>query len=406
MRGQAIVAGARDLLVFVIKAILFPLTWMWAFKIAKRHSDADPGAMRKVVIAVIVGLIAAPGIGYMVYDYQEDARAGMYETMEGRLSTTYGASAHSDQSAAADAAAGVIGVLQTALSDAQDELSVARAALDAADTVEEADAARLVFDDAVAKVADLEKNLILTQITLDQTQRWSERLADEDAFFKSIHDEILAQDDAALRAAAARRADAQAAAITPEAAALIDAEKAMDSAAMARADALALQRTYELLDEGRGLSSEESAAYEAAKAEYVDANAAYNAARDARSSALAAVNGPLPVPEDVHDTTVVLKGTHYWLGIKDNAEAQMAGWMNYMIFPGLIGVFYAPLFFALGSIMARAWDRSESVGFKPYPGASMGLFLFFGAFGWPSLLFAAWGLWDIDVRSKEGQISL
>ncbi len=92
--------------------------------------------------------------------------------------------------------------------------------------------------------------------------------------------------------------------------------------------------------------------------------------------------------------------------IKDKAQADMASWMWWLFLPGLVGVFYAPMSMAIGSVLKNAWEPSDSVGFKPYPGASMGWFLLLGAFGVPALFFATWAFWDMDVRSTTGQISL
>lgn len=92
--------------------------------------------------------------------------------------------------------------------------------------------------------------------------------------------------------------------------------------------------------------------------------------------------------------------------IKDKAVEDMQKVMIWLLYPGVVGVFFAPMAFALGSILRNAWEPSESVGFKPYPGKSLGLFLLMGAFGVPALFFAAWGFWDMQMRSATGQISL
>lgn len=76
------------------------------------------------------------------------------------------------------------------------------------------------------------------------------------------------------------------------------------------------------------------------------------------------------------------------------------------LWPSLVGAFFAPLAFALGSVLRKAFVPSDTVGFKPYPGAAAGLFLLLGAFGVPSLLFAAWTFNDAFGRAEEGQIAL
>lgn len=92
--------------------------------------------------------------------------------------------------------------------------------------------------------------------------------------------------------------------------------------------------------------------------------------------------------------------------IKDRAVRDMWTFSLLFLWPSLLGAFFAPLAFALGSILARAFVPSDTVGYKPYPGAAAGLFLLFGAFGLPSLLFAAWTFNDAFNRSAEGQIAL
>lgn len=92
--------------------------------------------------------------------------------------------------------------------------------------------------------------------------------------------------------------------------------------------------------------------------------------------------------------------------IKDQAVADMDRMLWTWVLPGLAGLFYAPLVFALASIVNASFVASDTVGFKPYPGAGMGFFLLLGGFGVPALFFAAWALMDLDGRSREGQIAL
>jgi hypothetical protein len=94
------------------------------------------------------------------------------------------------------------------------------------------------------------------------------------------------------------------------------------------------------------------------------------------------------------------------LEIKQKAVSDMRSFMLWFAYPSVVGMFYAPLAFALGSILARSFVPSETVGFKPYPGGAAGWFLLFGAFGAPSLPFAAWVFLDAENRSVEGQIAL
>jgi hypothetical protein len=92
--------------------------------------------------------------------------------------------------------------------------------------------------------------------------------------------------------------------------------------------------------------------------------------------------------------------------IKDKAMADMDSTFRWMLWPSLVGAFFAPIAFAQGSIVRSAFVESGTVGYKPYPGKAAGLFLLLGAFGVPSIPFAAWTFMDMDRRSVEGQIAL
>ncbi len=92
--------------------------------------------------------------------------------------------------------------------------------------------------------------------------------------------------------------------------------------------------------------------------------------------------------------------------LKDDAVSDLDQVLLWMLYPSVLGAFFAPLAFALGSILHQTWEPSETVGFKPYPSQSAGWFLLLGAFGVPSLFFAAWVFTDIEQRSIEGQINL
>jgi hypothetical protein len=94
------------------------------------------------------------------------------------------------------------------------------------------------------------------------------------------------------------------------------------------------------------------------------------------------------------------------LALKDRAVSDMHLSMWLFVWPSLFGAFLAPVVFAVGSILGKAFVPSDTVGYKPYPGAAAGFFLLFGAFGVPSIPFAAWTYLDFENRSREGQISL
>lgn len=91
---------------------------------------------------------------------------------------------------------------------------------------------------------------------------------------------------------------------------------------------------------------------------------------------------------------------------KDQAVGDVEQFMLMFVYPGLVGILFAPILFTIGRSLNKAWVPSESVGFKPYPAATGSLFLLLGAFGIPATFFAAWAFMDIEERSAEGQISL
>ena len=99
-------------------------------------------------------------------------------------------------------------------------------------------------------------------------------------------------------------------------------------------------------------------------------------------------------------------GTNAALAIKDKAVSDMHLMLWLFVWPTLAGMFLAPLAFAVGSVLRKSFEESDSVGFKPYPSGAAGWFLLFGAFGVPSIPFAAWAFMDMESRSVEGQIAL
>ncbi len=387
--------GIQAMIVFLVRAVIFPLAWVWAMGIAKRHEDTDPAARKKVAAGIVIGLVAAAGVGYLLYDFQEDARVGMYESMESRLAQVYGENAYNDQSVNILAKTTQVEAIGKNLVIAQDNLAVALAA----DNM-------TAYEIEMTKVVDLSAALDLAERDLAAATVYHARLGEEHRFFEAIHTFIVNQDDAGLRQIVGQRA----AISQPDdvyAPALLDAEKARDAAHKALDEATNAVLALDLMEQaGMPVDAADRDAAEAALAKaQQDYQPAVDAAQDALNAAVAA-GYELPVPKGVYDGEGLPGRTNFWLNVKDDAEADMAQVMVLLLFPGVIGVFYAPLFVSLGNVMANAWEPSSSVGYKKYPGLSLALFLFFGAFGWPALLFSAWGFWDIDVRSKEGQIAL
>ncbi len=91
---------------------------------------------------------------------------------------------------------------------------------------------------------------------------------------------------------------------------------------------------------------------------------------------------------------------------KDQTMSDMNSMLAWFVYPGLIGVLWAPVAFAAGHVLKTTYVPSETSGFKPYPGGAAALFLLFGAFGVPALFFAAWVNQDFADRTEIGQISL
>jgi len=106
------------------------------------------------------------------------------------------------------------------------------------------------------------------------------------------------------------------------------------------------------------------------------------------------------------------------------ARAQMAMELKWLAYPALTGLLLAPFAFAGGSILARAWEPSDTVGFRPYPGKAAGfLLLLMGGltvlivqfmhmappldiFEVLAIPIAWWVVRDLRNRSLEGQIAL
>ncbi|MGB1586375.1 MAG: hypothetical protein ACPHID_04955 [Thermoplasmatota archaeon] len=309
MQGRALLDGAKNFLIFLVRAVVFPLAWLWALGLARKHSDTDPRARPKVLAAIVAGVVLAGGGYLMLDDFQDDATLEMYTLTSTRLSQATGASEYQANVDAEAASLGQIAILEEKLAQA-----------------------RANGEDKNATA--LEENLELANKDLAAARLKQQLLQRNRVFFDEELTPLLnAQDDVGIRNAVTVKGNQWATA---------DYES-------------------DQLEAGQGINFD---------------------------------------PEDMVQD---MKSAMYK---KDTAQADMALWMNWLLLPGLVGVFYAPLSMALGNVLKHAWVPSDSVGFKEYPGASMGWFLLLGGFGVPALFFAAWAFWDMDVRSSEGQISL
>lgn len=289
MNGKAPTFGLKGYLGALVATLLFPLAWMRAMALARRHTDVDARGPAKVAVAIVVGVALAAGGVFVLLGFQANAQAGMYESMETRVATAVGESSYADSVA-------VIG------------------AADAAIPIIEGNLAKAESDGDSVKAAQLREALNATRQQRDEAQANVQALTPNHALFLRLQPKIEAQDDAAIRSEIA-------------------------------------------------------------------------------SSGIAAPAG-------------MAAGTEDAIAIKDEAVSDMHLSFWLFVWPSLAGMFFAPLVFALGSILRNAFTESDGVGFKPYPGGAAGWFLLFGAFGLPSIPFAAWVFMDAENRSLEGQITL
>lgn len=276
--------GLKTYLATLVATVLFPILWMKALGLARRHEDVDPRARAKVLAAIVASLAIGLVGTYALLGFFASSEEGMYDSLNVRLAEAVGETEYKDQVATATAAEKAIPIIEMNLANATDPV----------------------------KRAALETALNETQASLNDARTRSAQLEANHAAYERINASIPDQDDDELRSLVAQ-----------------------------------------------------APAYED---------------KDERATAAFAV--------------------------KDRAVADMQLFGILFLWPSLIGMFFAPLVFALGSILRKAFVPSDTVGFKPYPGAAAGWFLFFGAFGLPSIPFAAWTFNDALGRSEEGQIAL
>ena len=270
----------------LVATILFPLVWMRALRLARRHTDSDPRAPVKVAAAIAAGVGILLVGAFVLLQFQDRAIEGMYESMDTRLATAVGEKDYSDNVATVEAANGAIPIIQRNLANETDP--VKREALQTA-----LNATIKQRDDAVLNVQKFGPNHQL---------------------YGRLVPLLEDRDDDAIR--------------------------------------------EEVADAGLATPADAVGATEAA------------------------------------------------IAVKDQSVRDMYWSLWLFVWPSLFGAFFAPLAFALGSILKRGFVESDTVGFKPYPGAAAGWFLLFGAFGLPSIPFAAWVFMDAENRSVEGQIAL
>jgi hypothetical protein len=305
MNGKAPASGLKGYLGALVATLLFPLAWVRSMALARRHVDVDPRGPAKVAAAIVVGVVLVAGGIFVLFGFQDNAKAGMYDSMETRVAAAVGETTYQDNVATIDAADNAIPVIERNLVNAT--AAAERMAQDGSTTAAEQEKANKTRD-------DLATALKKTRDQRTHSERNVTTFAPNHALFLRLQPLIEDQDDSAIRAEVARTG----------------------------------------LDTPAGMQ----------------------------------------------------EGTAAALAIKDEAVSDMHLSLWLFVWPSLAGMFFAPLAFALGSILRNTFVESDSVGFKPYPGGAAGWFLLFGAFGLPSIPFAAWVFMDAENRSVEGQIAL
>ncbi len=306
MAGKGLWSGVKNYGGMLVATIIFPILWMQSLRLAGRHVEADPRGRLKVLAAIAIGTgILAVG-AFTLINFREDAlwrvehtveegqpvekELGIYHSLDVRVAGAIGETEYQDNVA-------IVATKPTSITTSETKLAEAQ---------EEGDA---------DKVADYEAAIALAKKELADAQAKVALLTPNHQLYDAqLKPAILAQDDDAIRAAAA------------------------------------------------------------------GSNLAY--------------------PKDISANVDAA------LANKNESVSDMDMMLTYFIWPSLIGAFFAPLAFALGSILRKSFVASDTVGFKPYPGTAAGFFLLFGAFGVPSIPYAAWVFLDAKQRSIEGQIAL
>ena len=133
-------------------------------------------------------------------------------------------------------------------------------------------------------------------------------------------------------------------------------------------------------------------------------------ARDPKTGDCLATYAPAGLVHDFKDSHLqpltMAQGIEDAYHHKEQYLAQMESQLTWLFYPSVAGLALAPFAFMGGHFLARAFVPSDTVGYKKYPGASMGFFLLLGGFGLPAIPFAAWMLRDLSKRSAQGQIAL
>jgi hypothetical protein len=289
MTGKGAWNGLKSYVGALLTVILFPIFWMRAMKLARRHDDVDPRGAAKVGLAILVSVGILAGGAFVLVGFQEKAEHTMYTaSLDRRIAVAVGESTYQENVAAVTAADAALPIIERNLANAS-----------ASGDPKEAELSQALNDTREAR-GKAAANVVL--------------YTPNHELYLSLVPAIRDEDDSRIRS-------------------MLDADT--------------LER---------------------------------------------------PADMDAHVDDA--------LAIKDRSVRDMHLTMWLFVWPSLFGAFLAPVVFAVGSILSKAFVPSDTVGYKPYPGAAAGFFLLFGAFGVPSIPFAAWTYLDFETRSREGQISL
>jgi hypothetical protein len=290
MTGKGLWNGLKSYVGALLTVLLFPLFWMRAMRLARRHSDADPRGPAKVGLAILISIPLLLGGAFVLVNFQEKAEHTMYvKSLDTRVALAVGESVYQENVAAVAAADVAIPIIERNLANA-------------------------TRDNQSAKAADLQAALNATTEARNKAQANVGIYTPNHDLYDRLVPAIRDEDDARIRR--------------------LMAESSLEK----------------------------------------------------------------PADMDTHVEEA--------LAIKDRSVHDMHVSMWLFVWPSLAGAFLAPVVFAVGSILGNAFEPSDTVGYKKYPGAAAGFFLLFGAFGVPSIPFAAWTYLDLEARSREGQIAL
>jgi hypothetical protein len=357
-------AGFTRYLYHLAAAVVFPLLWLRSHRFARSQRDIDPRAPLKVAIAIGASVILAGVAGLALFNYHESATAGMYRELDARLAEAVGEGAYQGHIDNLDAH---INSLSVAVKKLNETVANNPGNVSAAEVA----AAKAQHDQSKAVLARLQGDGGLI----------------EEARTTRDVDGAVARMMGALTELQVLEAQLEPLAF-----------KAMPSDDPANATSRVFGDTFRTT---AGYFRENLTSLGGVQEHhrlYLDLSVLVEAQDDAAVKDLLAAT---PVQRDG-----MAEGATRAFAVKDDAFADMNQIFVWFLIPCVVGLFFAPLVYAVGNILHKSYEPSETVGFKPYPSTSMAWFLALGGFGVPALFFAAWAFKDMDDRAREGQIAL